>query len=67
LHVYDKSSPDIIDTALEHHSHFNLNKVQAREIMQEVADALSKWEQVAEKNSVRGVDDIRNRFYEQKG
>ncbi len=67
LHVYDKSSPDTIDTALEHHSHFNLNKAQAREVVQEVADALSRWEQVAEKNSVRGADDIRNRFYEQKG
>lgn len=67
LHVYDKSSPDIIDTALEYHSHFNLNKVQAREIIRDVADALSKWEQVAEKNNVRGVDDIRNKFYLQEG
>jgi len=67
LHVYDKSSPDIIETALEYHSHFNLNKAQAREIIREVVDAVSKWEQVAEKNNVRGVDDIRNRFYELEG
>jgi len=67
LHVYDKSSPDTIDTALKYHSHFNMNKVQAREIIQEVADALSRWEQVAEKSSVRGADDIRNRFSGQKG
>ncbi len=30
-----------------------LNKLQAREIMQEVAVAVSGWEQVAEKNNVR--------------
>ncbi len=67
LHVYDKSSPDIIDTALEHHSHFSLNRAQAREITEEVAAALSGWEQVAEKSNVRGVDEIRNRFYKQEG
>jgi len=33
----------------------------------EVAAALSRWEQVAEKSNVRGVDEIRNRFYKQEG
>ena len=63
LHVYDKRSPDIIETALEHHSHFNLNKAQGLEIMQEVVNAVSKWEQVARKYDVRGIDDLRVRFW----
>ena len=67
LHVYDKSSPDIINTALEHHSHFSLNRAEAREITGEVAAALSGWEEVAERSSVRGVGEIRNRFYKRKG
>jgi len=67
LHVYDKSSPDIIETALEHHSHFNLNKVQAREIIREVADAMSRWEQVAKMYDIRGVEDMRHRFWWQEG
>jgi serine/threonine-protein kinase HipA len=62
LHVYDKNSPDVIETGLEHHSHFNLNKAQAHEIIQEVSNAVSKWEQVAKMYNVRGVDDLKTRF-----
>ena len=65
LHVYGKSKPDIIETAVECHSHFNLSKAQACEIIREVAKAASKWEQVAQMHDVRGID-LRNRLGWQK-
>jgi len=62
LHVYDKNSPDTVETAIASCAHFNLNQTQACAVINEVANAVSKWEGVAQMHNVRGVDDIRSRL-----
>ncbi|MDQ6988147.1 MAG: type II toxin-antitoxin system HipA family toxin [Mariprofundaceae bacterium] len=62
LHVYDKGSPDTIETAIQASAHFHLDQAQAREIILEVIDAVSKWKQVAKVCKVRGGDEVGRRF-----
>jgi len=63
LHVYDKNSPDTIETALKHHAHFNLNQMQAKEIIKDICTVTSQVAQVATRYGVRGSDDIKARFW----
>ena len=67
LHVYGRSDPDIVETALAHHAYFSLNKDQAKEIIRAVAHAVSEWESVARMHDVRGIEDMRTRFWWQEG
>jgi serine/threonine-protein kinase HipA len=62
LHVYGKNRPDTIETALDVHAYFQLEREQAVVIARDVATALSQWEKVAQKAEVRGADRQRNRF-----
>ncbi|MDX8404609.1 MAG: hypothetical protein R8K50_00480 [Mariprofundus sp.] len=54
--------PDIIDTALNAHAYFQLNRKQAIEIVRDVAAAVSQWEAVSQRYEVRGAIEISNRF-----
>jgi len=66
LHVYGRTEPDILETALKHHAYFSLSKDEAKEILREVAQAVSKWESVAKMHDVRGIEDMRTRFWGQE-
>jgi len=67
LHIYDKHSPDTIETALKYHAHFNLNQAKAGEIVQEVAAAVSMLEQVAKRYDIKGVEEMKTRFWRREG
>ncbi|MDQ6963020.1 MAG: type II toxin-antitoxin system HipA family toxin [Mariprofundaceae bacterium] len=62
LHIYDKSSPDVIETTMAAYAHFHLNKKESDAIMLEVAEAVEEWENVAQRNQLRGIDDQRHKF-----
>jgi len=62
LHVYDKRRPDNIETALDVHAYFQLDREQAKEIVKDVVTAVSQWEVVARRSDVRDVKGQKNRF-----
>lgn len=64
LHVYGKTEPDTLETAVAAHAHFGLSNHQALSIIHEVADAVSEWESMANRYDVRGVEEMKTRFWQ---